>query len=290
MRHVQPRFANLLCAEFTSRSTIFASAAAGMPRRPRRKLVGPSCIEHVLSGAYLRHAARRSGSARRPSRRAARMTSSSRIGLPSSVTAAAPARCSAAKSVSDAPRELRVAAAMGKTFTTAPRSGWRNHATHSSVSTTGEVLGMVQTEVKPPAAAAAGAAGDRLFVALSRLAQMNMQIDESRRNDQSAGIEFLVGAGADLVGQGDLSYTSITQKNVHGCIDLRRGVDHVAALDQQAWRFRFRLFTPVLLRSCIFVRSECTFDSGNPRLISLFPVPAPKLPCAWALHCEPHPR
>ena len=49
----------------------------------------------------------------------------------------------------------RVAAAMGNTFTTAPRSGLRNHVTHSGVSTTGAVLGMVQTEVKPPAAAAA---------------------------------------------------------------------------------------------------------------------------------------
>jgi hypothetical protein len=44
---------------------------------------------------------------------------------------------------------------MGNTLTTAARSGFRSHCTHSAVSTTGAVLGMVQTEVKPPAAAAA---------------------------------------------------------------------------------------------------------------------------------------
>jgi hypothetical protein len=60
-----------------------------------------------------------------------------------------------AKSVSVPPRLPRVAAAMGNTLTTAPRSGCRCHATHSGESTTGAVLGMVQTEVKPPAAAAA---------------------------------------------------------------------------------------------------------------------------------------
>ena len=44
---------------------------------------------------------------------------------------------------------------MGKTFTTAPRSGCCSQVTHSGESTTGCVLGMQQTEVNPPAAAAA---------------------------------------------------------------------------------------------------------------------------------------
>ena len=44
---------------------------------------------------------------------------------------------------------------MANTLTTAPRSGCRSHSIHSTESTTGTVLGMVQTEVKPPAAAAA---------------------------------------------------------------------------------------------------------------------------------------
>ncbi len=44
---------------------------------------------------------------------------------------------------------------MGKTFTTAPRSGACIHCVISAESLTGEVLGMGQIEVKPPAAAAA---------------------------------------------------------------------------------------------------------------------------------------
>ena len=51
--------------------------------------------------------------------------------------------------------QFQVAAAIGKTFTTAPRSGCCSQVTHSGESTTGCVLGMQQTEVNPPAAAAA---------------------------------------------------------------------------------------------------------------------------------------
>ena len=149
------RDSRICCARVTSRSTMFASAAADMPRSPRRKLVGPSCMEQFSVRRVSSACCTTGRFSSAPSRRAARMISSSRIGLPSSVTATAPARCSAAKSVSVAPRELRVAAAMGKTLTMAPRSGCRNQATHSAVSTTGAVFGMVQTEVKPPAAAAA---------------------------------------------------------------------------------------------------------------------------------------
>ena len=47
-----------------------------------------------------------------------------------------------------------VAAAIGKTLTTAPRAGCCIHVTHSGESTTGCVLGMQQTDVNPPAAAA----------------------------------------------------------------------------------------------------------------------------------------
>src|SRR5437899_9144214 len=83
------------------------------------------------------------------------MTASSRMGLPSSVTATAPASCKRRKSVSTAPLLWCVAAAAGKTLTTAPRSGWRIQFTHSGESTTGEVFGMQHTDVNPPAAAAA---------------------------------------------------------------------------------------------------------------------------------------
>src|SRR5436189_275953 len=51
------------------------------------------------------------------------MMASSKMGLPSSLTATAPAVLSAAKSVSSSPVLPRVAAAIGNTVPTAPRSG-----------------------------------------------------------------------------------------------------------------------------------------------------------------------
>ena len=53
------------------------------------------------------------------------------------------------------PLEPRVAAAMGKTRTDAPRSGACIQRVISGESFTGVVLGMAATEVNPPAAAAA---------------------------------------------------------------------------------------------------------------------------------------
>jgi hypothetical protein len=113
---------------------------------------------------------------------------------------------------------------------------------------------MVQTEVKPPSGSGCGAGGNRFFVALSGLAQVNMQVDESRSNDQTARIELLVGAAADLVGQSNLSNAAIAQQNIHGRVDLRRRIDHVAALDQQACGFSFLVLStrhsvPELFRS-----------------------------------------
>ena len=79
-----------------------------------------------------------------------------------------------------------------------------------------------------------GAGGDGFFVALSGLAQVDVQIDEAGSDDQAAGIEFLVGAAADFVGQSDLGDAAIAQKDVHGRVDLRRRIDQVAAFDQKA--------------------------------------------------------
>jgi len=53
------------------------------------------------------------------------------------------------------PLEPRVAAAIGKTRTTAPRSGACIQRVVSGESLTGLVFGIAATEVKPPAAAAA---------------------------------------------------------------------------------------------------------------------------------------
>ena len=128
-----------------------------------------------------------------------RMTSSSRIGLPSSVTATAPARCKALKSVSiSSLAALRCSSdredidhcpALGTPHPVDPfrridhrrRVGHRANGSEASRGSCG------------------GAAGDRFLVTLSRLAQVDVQIDESGRDDQPASIELVVGAAADLI-------------------------------------------------------------------------------------------
>src|SRR5271170_7105230 len=87
--------------------------------------------------------------------RAARIIASPRIGLPSSVTATAPAALSDAYSVRASPIDPRVAAPIGKTRIAALRSGACIHRVVSAESFTGTVFGMAQTVVNPPAAAAA---------------------------------------------------------------------------------------------------------------------------------------
>ena len=92
-------------------------------------------------------------------------------------------------------------------------------------------------------------AGDRLFVVLPRLAQVNVEIDKSRCNNQPARIEFFVGPAADFPRQRDLRHPSIPQQQIHRRIDLRRRIDHVPTLDEQASGFlAHRAFPSALAR------------------------------------------
>ena len=52
-----------------------------------------------------------------------------------------------------------------------------------------EVLGMATTVVKPPAAAARGAGGDGLLAGLAGLAQMDVDVDETRGDDEAGGVD-----------------------------------------------------------------------------------------------------
>src|SRR6266849_7134120 len=92
-----------------------------------------------------------------------------------------------------------------------------------------------------------GPGGDGLLVALAGLAQMDMQVDESGRDDQATSVEFVVRCTACLAWRRDLRNLSITQQDVHGRVDLRGGVDETAALDQQAVIFFSSQFTTLLL-------------------------------------------
>ena len=87
---------------------------------------------------------------------------------------------------------------MGKTFTSAPRCGDSIHSVISTESLTGTVFGIGQTEVKPPAAAAAVPVTMRLLVRLAGLAQVHVQIDEAGSDDEAARVEGLVGLAAQL--------------------------------------------------------------------------------------------
>ena len=77
-----------------------------------------------------------------------------------------------------------------------------------------------------------GAGGDGLFVALTGLAQVYVEVDEAGSNDEAAGVKFLLGAAADLVGRGDFGDAAVVQQDIHGGVDLRGGVDEVAAFDK----------------------------------------------------------
>ena len=77
------------------------------------------------------------------------------MGLPSSVTADGSGAREGSVVGEDFAHDPRVAAAMGKTRIWALRSGASIQRVISGESLTGMVLGMAQTEVNPPAAAAA---------------------------------------------------------------------------------------------------------------------------------------
>ena len=92
---------------------------------------------------------------------------------------------------------------------------------------------------EPAGSSGGSTAGDSLFVILTGLTQMDVQVDETRRNDEAARVELFVGAAADFIRQSDLSHAAIPQEDVHGRVDLRPRIDQVAAFDQQARGFAF---------------------------------------------------
>jgi hypothetical protein len=78
-----------------------------------------------------------------------------------------------------------------------------------------------------------GAGHDRFFVRLPRLAQMHVQVDESRSDDQPAGIENLRIVSCHLAGFSDLGDEAIAQENIAFGIKALRGIDHAAIAEEQ---------------------------------------------------------
>ena len=123
---------------------------------------------------------------------------------------------------------------MGKTLTTAPRSGPLDPRDPFRRVDYGLRVGHAADGGKSSSGGGGGAGGDGFLVALAGFAQVNMQVDEAGSDDQSARIEFLVCRAANLAGRRDLGDLPIAQQDVHGRIDLGGGVDEAATLDQQA--------------------------------------------------------
>ena len=109
---------------------------------------------------------------------------SSRMGLPSSLTATAPAFFKRAKSVSSHPG-CRRRRGDGKHIDHRAAFGRLHPASDLGESFTGTVLGMAQTEVNPPAAAAAVPVA-MVSLCAAGLAQMHMQIDEPGGDDAAS--------------------------------------------------------------------------------------------------------
>ncbi len=131
------------------------SAAPGIPGMPSRVAVSPSCMcpspRSVKSSSWhtIGNPVWRAYSS------AWRMTAADMIGRPSSESATAPARWSASAGASRSPFCPTVTAASGWTRQCpASRARASTHSIHAALSTTGSVLGIAHTAVKPPAAAA----------------------------------------------------------------------------------------------------------------------------------------
>ena len=79
-----------------------------------------------------------------------------------------------------------------------------------------------------------GAGGDSFLITLTRLAQVDMQIDKAGSDDQSPRIDFFMRCAAGFARRGDLGHLPVAQQDVHERVDLRGRIDEPPAFDQQA--------------------------------------------------------
>ena len=87
---------------------------------------------------------------------------------------------------------------------------------------------MQATEVTPPASAAVGPGGDRLVLLVARLAEVDVDVDQARADDQAAGVDDDLGL---LVPLADGQDAPLAQPEVGDLVDVLAGVDDPAALD-----------------------------------------------------------
>ena len=175
-----------------SRATAFASAAAGQPRSPRTVATSPSCASApaVCAGSSGWSI---SGTPSMPAyARAFRNSSACWIGAPSSLNADRAGVGELAERREAAPLPgrpwRRRSAAAGPASRTRPRHA-SVAATIAALSIGGVVLGIAQTVVNPPCAAAASPRRDRLGGLVAGLAKVRVEVDEARRHDDAPVVD-----------------------------------------------------------------------------------------------------
>src|SRR5579864_3256747 len=70
-----------------------------------------------------------------------------------------------------------------------------------------------------------GAAGDGLFVRLTGLAEMDMNIDEAGSDDEAASVERVVGFTAQFAGGSDLNHAAIFEQKIVLALKMLSGID-----------------------------------------------------------------
>ncbi len=76
-----------------------------------------------------------------------------------------------------------------------------------------------------------GPAGDGLFVRLSRLAQVDVEVNKSGGHDQPARVKVFVSLAAKLARRGNFGHTAVSEQKVVFAFELLRGVDNISAAD-----------------------------------------------------------
>ena len=133
----------------------FVSASAGAEGSPSSLAASPACATALPITTGSSECWLSGRPSRADSTSAARMTSSSATAEPSSLSSATPAAASPLRSASSRPARPTVIVPMGRTRTLAPDAALRfTDSINSGESRGGSVLGMAQTVVNPPLAAA----------------------------------------------------------------------------------------------------------------------------------------
>ena len=127
---------------------------------------------------------------------------------------------------SSSPALPLVMAPAGKTLTTASVAAlaW-THATTLALSMTGEVLGEAARRRR------LGAGGDGFLGGLTRLAQVDVEVDQAGRDDEAGAVNFF-DCGLRIGDCGMIRNAAVDEKKVGDFVTLVGRVDHAAVAEK----------------------------------------------------------